>query len=414
VTANGVHRNWSFEYSSPGGNVFRDDVSVEQPAPVSFIESTGWDIWNDTIGKRETYVYSEDTLRISFTFARAATRNLPLIFGPDALYKDYLTASTSTLPAGASSVEVVFTFKKSVNDKLRSAIVARAKGAVSDRLYAEVDGDDGTYGRSYTSSEITLFDALTVTPNIVVGSIGYEGSVDLGLAGGSDATLIYLPWKGTKGTWVSPDYVWTSADKSSFFESGAYVLVKDPNTGSRSITVNGPNSSTGGSPSEPPVLNHGVYLVAHASLVPGAGLHYSAGQSFSFDVKLPESTENVVSLTIVGLVDGKEVSSDAKWSTVVIDASTVKVLVTNITTDIRIALGFTTGIESPINSSSIWSSGTAITILSPVRGTARIYSLRGALVKELSYLEGSTSVSLPVGIYLVTLGDGSTHKVFIK
>jgi WD40 repeat protein len=95
---------------------------------------------------------------------------------------------------------------------------------------------------------------------------------------------------------------------------------------------------------------------------------------------------------------------------------TLKIHVSDITTDIKITgitLRAATGTES-IVSTSVWSSSRQLTITAAANGIAKIYSLRGGLVSEFSYGVGSTSITLPVGLYIVTLSDGSITKVIIK
>jgi hypothetical protein len=408
VTDYGVWRNYVMPYPSPLGNVTRGGEVMHQPAPSSFRAETGWlESWD--AGKSSTYIYSNEELHVRFTFARSASRALPLTYGPDSLYKTYLTASTATLPAGSSSVDVIFRFKKGVNPTLRNEIVARARGDISEQLYAKVKDDDGSYGIAYTTTALTPFDALEATPSFIPPSTGFEGSVDLGISGGSDSTRVYLPWKEK---WVLPTYTWTQADKFAIFESDAYILIKDPNTGSSALTIYGPNNR-GGNPGGTPVPNHGVTLESHANLEVNAGKHWSTNQSFTFNVRIPESLENELVLDIVGWIDGLEVPSSARWEAISIGNNLLNVLVSNITTDIRISIRFTTSIKE-VDVPSIWSSDNTLTITSSAAGLAKIYSIRGSLVKEFAYREGSTSITLPAGIYIVTLHNGSNNKIIIK
>jgi hypothetical protein len=394
---------------SPSGEVTRDDKPVSQPAGESFIESTNWDsLWD--LGLASTYVYSDDTLRVTFTFAKQATKNETIEYG--GLYTTYLDANRSTLPAGSKSVEVTFTFKKSVNPTLRAAVLRTIDPGY---ITAKIPGDDVDLYGTASAGPFQFYDAFEIAPTIVVGTIGYEGEVSFAKVGGSPSTKLYLPWKST---WVNLDYSFTSADKSSLFESGGYVLIKDPNTGDAALRINGPNTTGGSGGGDIPDANHRVHLEYNPHLQTSYGLYPSLNQSFTFNVARPlDVEEDDLVVTVVSLDDaGTPYASEAIVTLVEnIDKDGWKVLVTNITTETRITISFrvSTGTEL-LSSSSVWGSSGLITITSPVSGIARIYSLRGALVSEFPYKEGITSVSLPVGIYIVTLGDGNPYKVLVK
>lgn len=73
-----------------------------------------------------------------------------------------------------------------------------------------------------------------------------------------------------------------------------------------------------------------------------------------------------------------------------------------------------TGIEASTTGSRIWAAGQQIHMLSQKSQSARIYNLFGQLKKQMIIGEGEEVVTLPSGIYLVVLEDGTRQKVNIK
>jgi hypothetical protein len=391
-------------------------------------------------------VYSNETLEVTFTFAKAATKNETLDFSStfyelkangapvdyDDMLKELLTYDTNILPAGQKSVPVTFAFKKLVNPILYKLgddgsplgtsgyITARVKDPnASDKL-------DHTFGAATTSETLRLFDVATHKASFVPPSVGSRGDVQLNFTGGSAGLYYRLPGKTEwhryydLGSEYYPKYEISSADIEAIFADGAVIEYKDANTGDKILQINGPNAGGGGGNVDPSV-SHTVTLgaVDDASeyLVAGAGLYPTTNQTFAFDVFIPESEANEIQLSIVNSNNVPlNLDWDADLTNPPVDGrSSRKVIIRDITTDIRVTLSFVvpTGIEK-LARPSVWSSSNAVTISSSLSGIARIYSLRGSLVSEFTYGVGSTSITLPVGLYIVTLSDGTTTKVIIK
>jgi hypothetical protein len=406
----------------------RDGNNVGQAASADWAEKEKWPSHVDTDGTNETSVYSNEKLIVKFKFAKTATKNETLEYGPKGTSENpdimsYLNASTDVLSAGENEVTVEFTFKKEVNLALRSAILTRA-GLGPKSLTASVKGtESGLFGTA-SSDPVTLYDAPVSEYSFTAGTIGYEGTADLGLKGGNGAEQ-YRVKDASGDVVIDWDYVsdfkadLTPARLAKIFEVGAYIEIKSPNTGDNiTITILGPNTSAGGSNPVSPDANHRIHLEYDAQLQTPSGLYPSVNQSFTFNVARPLDVEaNDLVVTIVGLNDTGEEIPSAAIVTLVENLSKDgwKVLITDITTEVRIRISFRVGVSNAVvSSTSVWGASGSLTISSPVRGIASIYTILGSRVSEFTYSEGTTSISLPIGTYVIVLSDGTRSKVIIR
>jgi hypothetical protein len=412
-TSKGVGRAVAEFPTYPEATVERNTLDVFRPASSAVSK---WNALIDTLHR--TTVYTDDTLTLTFTFVAPVTKNTKMTFSGDIV--EYLNWDNDILSAGSNEATVTFTFKKSL--ATRSLEVSTGADLLAgDQLpaysviSASLEGDENNELGHPSTSTYAFYDPVSYSPSFAAPSIGYVGKIDLGLKGGSPSLQCrIIGYNEDKWFDAYPTPEFSPAAIAAFYAVGGSIELKDVNTGDEVIVISGPNSS-GSNPGTPPVSTHGVTLLPHVNLVTGAGLHWSSAQAFTFKVTRPSGIENELVLDIVGLVDGKETVSGATWTPVTLESDLLQVLVTNITTDIRIGISFreSTGIVTPVSSSIVSTFG-GISITSPLSGIARIYSLRGTLVKEFSYAEGSTSAVLPAGLYIVTLSDGSITKVLVR
>jgi hypothetical protein len=425
VTERGV---WHFtiDNPSPSGTTNRDDGNIYQPTTGTWAADNNWDPALDYDFR--TAAYSNETITVEFTFAKNASKNETIEFNDKTSTKDgimdFLNPSTDILEAGKNKVEVVFTFKKEANEELRRAILTRASKIGAQPIKASIKGDEnGEFGTA-TSDSIDLYDAVTLSTTFVAGTIGYGGTVELGIKGGTGAELVRV--KDANGEVVvdwTPASTFTEdltpARLAKIFEAGATLEVKAPNTGNTiTQTISGPNTISGGNGGgSSPDANHRIRLEYAPELQTPTGVYPSTNQSFTFKVARPEGELNDLVVTVVGVSETGDYFTSSAIATPVenLEHDGWSVLVTNITTDIRITISFraSTGVNS-IVSTSVWSSGNSITISSSSRGIARVYSLVGTLVSEFTYNEGTTSIALPVGTYVVVLSDGTRTKLVIR
>ena len=69
--------------------------------------------------------------------------------------------------------------------------------------------------------------------------------------------------------------------------------------------------------------------------------------------------------------------------------------------------------EAINNKAAVWSSGNTLYIRVANEDIVSIYSISGSLVNRITVPEGGTTLPLARGAYIVTLKDGSVHKVII-
>ena len=67
-----------------------------------------------------------------------------------------------------------------------------------------------------------------------------------------------------------------------------------------------------------------------------------------------------------------------------------------------------------VDGTAVWSHGETIYIRVEREDIASVYSVAGQLVRRVELPEGDTSIPMQRGVYVVTLKDGSVHKVIVK
>jgi hypothetical protein len=389
---------------------------LARPAPSSVKE------WSEP-SNASNYIYTDETLTVTFTFARAAERDEELVFDGLATSSTkegstpYLKANTNILPAGSREVEVEFTAKSiSIIPKTKPEGVP---GVISASIKSEDGADVSSYGVPTTSS-LRLFNVAQAKASFTPSSPGYSAKVELRPDGGSE----YLRYRirGNGDTWkLVSDQSFTEKELSDVFKVGSVIELKDANTGDQILEIFGPNQEAGSNPSTPPVTTQQVILVANEALITEPGLHTAKNQSFTFDVLVPTGFKVDLKIEEINRKNDQEwevigtSSATFDWVDNVDVLGSKRVLVSGITTSVRITVSVEIDLGvGAVETSSVWSSGNQLTIVSPVIGVAKIFSLGGTLVSEFTYNEGSTSIALPVGIYVVKLSTGVTYKVVIQ
>jgi len=86
------------------------------------------------------------------------------------------------------------------------------------------------------------------------------------------------------------------------------------------------------------------------------------------------------------------------------------------TQPIYITFGNFRAVENELfaNRPTVWPYGNTLYINVIKDDIASIYSVAGLLVKRIEVPEGGTTLPLAKGAYIVTLKDGSVHKVIIR
>ena len=89
-------------------------------------------------------------------------------------------------------------------------------------------------------------------------------------------------------------------------------------------------------------------------------------------------------------------------------------VVPNVQQDITLSIGPDYVSNQLLAGTAVWSHGEMIYIRGDRADSASIYSVAGPLVRKGDLPEGDTSIPMSRGAYVITLKDGSVHKVIVK
>ena len=89
-------------------------------------------------------------------------------------------------------------------------------------------------------------------------------------------------------------------------------------------------------------------------------------------------------------------------------------LISNVQEEITLTFGPDYVSNELLAGTAVWSHGEMIYIRVTRADIASIYSVAGQLVRKIDLPEGDTSIPMRRGAYVITLKDGSVHKVFVK
>ena len=133
-------------------------------------------------------------------------------------------------------------------------------------------------------------------------------------------------------------------------------------------------------------------------------------QDFKFKAKY--STEKPLKVMTDRLVDGKEEELVCKLNA----NGEYEYVIRKVTQNIVLTIGpdFASVDNAIIDGRAVWSHNNTIYIRVEKEDIASIYSIAGQLVKRIELPEGDTPVPMERGVYIVTLIDGSVHKVILK
>ena len=89
-------------------------------------------------------------------------------------------------------------------------------------------------------------------------------------------------------------------------------------------------------------------------------------------------------------------------------------IIPNVQQDITLSIGPDHVANELLAGTAVWSHGEMIYIRVDRADIASIYSVAGQLVRKVDLPEGDTSIPMSRGAYVITLKDGSVHKVIVK
>ncbi|MDR1454947.1 MAG: hypothetical protein LBJ01_04785 [Tannerella sp.] len=162
-----------------------------------------------------------------------------------------------------------------------------------------------------------------------------------------------------------------------------------------------------------PIINRRVEIpsVAGVTSTPPAGVHFVASHtSFPFSLKF-EGTP--LAVRTGRIVEGEP---EPQLKGHLNDDNEYEYVVRDVREDVYLEIGPDAAVASrvPTDGTEVWSYNSTLYIKVEKENTARIYSIAGHLVRQLDIKEGTTSVPLPQGVYIVALQDGIRYKAVIK
>ena len=161
----------------------------------------------------------------------------------------------------------------------------------------------------------------------------------------------------------------------------------------------------------PPPLTHTVTIpnVSGVTTDPGAGIwptpargNFKFKATFSGSKPLAVRTNRTVNGAPELLTGTKNANGEYEY------------IVPNVQQEITLSIGPDYVSNQLLAGTAVWSHGEMIYIRVDRADIASIYSVAGQLVRKVDLPEGDTSIPMSRGAYVITLKDGSVHKVIVK
>ena len=160
-----------------------------------------------------------------------------------------------------------------------------------------------------------------------------------------------------------------------------------------------------------PTISHTVTMpeTPGVKTTPGKGIWPVGGRrTFSFSASYTGNKPLVVRTN--RLIDGKqEVLEGVKMPN-----GEYEYVIMRLQQDVTLTFGPDAVANELLKGTAVWSHGEMIYIRVDRADIASIYSVAGQLVKRVDLPEGDTSIPMSRGAYVITLKDGSVHKVIVK
>lgn len=160
-----------------------------------------------------------------------------------------------------------------------------------------------------------------------------------------------------------------------------------------------------------PGIQREVYIpqVAGVTTDPEYGTQYVPSQDdFHFTAKY--TTANPLIVTTNRIVDGAEEVLPGTPNA----EGGYDYVIRRVTQNIVLTFGEESVDNASIDGRAVWSYNNTINIRVAKEDVASIYSVASRLVKRIELAEGDNSIPAERGVYVVTLKDGSVHKVIVK
>jgi hypothetical protein len=167
---------------------------------------------------------------------------------------------------------------------------------------------------------------------------------------------------------------------------------------------------------KPPVLERAVVMPSVAGVTsnpPATGVHYTTNGDFKFTLTFADGKPLKVKTSRI--INGVQ---EVLTGTLNANGEYEYILRQVKTQPIYIYIGpeeqGSETVNEAVNGAKVWASGNTLYINVAAEDVASIYSVVGKLVRRIDISEGQTGVPMESGVYVVTLKDGSVHKVIIQ
>ncbi len=149
--------------------------------------------------------------------------------------------------------------------------------------------------------------------------------------------------------------------------------------------------------------------VTGVTTTPPAGIAYARGHS-NFGFKAKYSTDKPFVVRTDRMINGEREVLEGKQNA----NGEYEYVIPQVVQHIVLSFGPDHVSNMLVNGPAVWSHGETIYIRVEREDIASIYSVAGQLVKRVELPEGDTPIPMQRGVYVVTLKDGSVHKVIVK
>jgi hypothetical protein len=162
-----------------------------------------------------------------------------------------------------------------------------------------------------------------------------------------------------------------------------------------------------------PIINRRVEIptVSGVTSTPLPGIHYVPSHT-DFALMLAFTTPQPLAVTTSRIIGGVR---EAELSGRQTRNGEYEYVIRSVQEDVYLQIGpGYASANGSVDGRAIWSHNNTLYIKVEKEDIASIYSIAGQLVRRLDVPEGNTAVLLARGVYIITLRDGSIHKVIIK
>ena len=160
-----------------------------------------------------------------------------------------------------------------------------------------------------------------------------------------------------------------------------------------------------------PDVNHTVSVpsVAGVTTDPGPGFWKRPARS-NFKFKAKYTTEKPLAVRANYMVRGVEELLEGKLNA----NGEYEYIIPHLMEDVRLTIGPDPVANEFLAGAAVWSYGEQIYFRVDRSEIASIYSVAGQLVRKIELPEGDSSIPIRRGAYVITLRDGSVHKVIVR